>query len=1171
MKFNLVLRDGTVRMPALRPGVEGLEVRARARLGFGTVVDIDRMSWRSGPWGNPLENLRAQLDAGDSVRVRVDELRSPALVLKGRAAWKSGEHRRRIDTTIERVEWAWLAKVFDNSVFDVPGQGRIEAGGMVDSVAAGTFHAVVDWNGLTADGRGDFRVAGKQILVGPMEANTSGGHVTGRFEMAGKRWLLDARAEHSDPRTWKAFHLAGWPVGDLTGDFQLSQNEKHDLSLSALLGPSVLAGWRADSARVRYLGPGATTDSFTVDFVRRGGIVRLRAGTRSWGWIGNWEAERFPLDEWPDGRASGIHGTLLAGRGGVVSRQGTLDVDGELSGEQSDWLGAHFARWKLSGVSGRLLPTPDLHAVARLDDLMFLGLHFDSSFVDFQLGNARAALQRVSAWAGDTVLTVDGTSAWGAGGWNMQLAHAEAASGQFHWIADPPLLLAGDPHGVDFQRVFAHDGEARLECRGRWAAPGGSYSFDGIARGLDVGRIGMPLDWGLGGRADVRLSVRGPNGDPEWGFESTCRQPEEHGHRADSLRVDLGGARNRLEVRRFELAVAGGRVSGSGNVEQTARSWPDTLTADGVVRWLADAARWEGRARFEQMSLESADRLAPEPAGWSGRLDGQLEVSGRPGDPSFTAKAQVRPFGWREFTVDAANLSAHFEDQRLRVDELRLTRGNVNSTVAGTLPLRLALGEKPSIPDAPMDWTAEIPNGDLALLQAFVPQIGSARGRFSMRATAGGTARAPKLAGTMAVRDGSLRLAGREEVLDHLSADFHFDQSRITLDSLRAKQGKQGIVRGKGVVELNGLALKGYRFDLALRQFTAVESGLYAAQLDGDFVVTNGIRIHGVTLPQVTGQVDLRSAAVLFDFANQSETQQLASTTQPLFWTYRVQINATRNLHWQPPDGDIEFSADLTVEQTADSLLIYGDLTGLHGKYYFLSNQFDVTRANLTFDNETGVNPVLDIQASAKVVPTQEPLSAIESSSDNANRTHTVTATISGRAAEPVVEFASDPADWDEPRILRELTVGRFYDPKQGGLQSVQLGDPLDNYLTRAINRTVSAEMSRAFNGYINEWALERERGGLLRGEGDLVLGVGSQLTPNLSLRYRQRLPGMGRSATTTESEFNFERDVEAEYRLNRFFYVTTGYTQRRPVPGSTSSATASQDFNVNLKARWEY
>jgi hypothetical protein len=63
----------------------------------------------------------------------------------------------------------------------------------------------------------------------------------------------------------------------------------------------------------------------------------------------------------------------------------------------------------------------------------------------------------------------------------------------------------------------------------------------------------------------------------------------------------------------------------------------------------------------------------------------------------------------------------------------------------------------------------------------------------------------------------------------------------------------------------------------------------------------------------------------------------------------------------------------------------------------------------------------------------------------------------------------------------------------------------------------------------------------------------------------------MGRSATTTESEFNFERDVEAEYRLNRFFYVTTGYTQRRPVPGSTSSATASQDFNVNLKARWEY
>jgi hypothetical protein len=1170
LAIGVTIRRASVRLPVLKPGIEGLDLRARVRLGFGTLVDVDQMSWRSGPWGNALQNLRGQLDAGDSVRVRIDELRSSDLDMRARAAWKSGEAHRRVQLSVDRVRWAWLAKVFDNGVFDVPGQARIEASAEGDSRWRGRFRTSLDWNGLTADGRGGFSLAGRTIQVDSIEATSSGGKLAGRFEMVGKRWLVDARAEHSDPRTWKAFHLSGWPEGDLSGAFQIRENERHDLDLTARLGSSVLAGWHADSARVHYMGPQATTDSFTVAFFRRGGQANLWAGTRSWGWEGSWQAERFPLDEWPDGRASGLSGTLLAGRGGVVSRGSGLQVDGALEGESSVWLGARMARWRLGGVSGRLLPSPDLVAVARLEDFTFLGLHFDSSLVDFHLGDRQAALRKVSAFAGDTVLTLGGTTTWSAGGWDMSLDRAEAVSSQFHWTADPPLLLAGDPRGAEFERCLAHDRDARFEARGRWAAPGGEYGFDATVSRLDVGRIGLPTEWQLGGTADARLSVRGINGDPTWTFESLCRSPGQGGHRADSLALELAGQRHRLEVRRAVLFVDGGRLDASGRIEDTARPWPDTLTGPGVVRWLADAGRWSARARVVGLGLEDVDRLLRQPIGWSGRLNGELTLSGRPADPSFEARAEVRPFGWRDFSVDAASLQARFDARRLQVEELRLTRGQVSSRVSGGLPLRLALGEPPTLLEAPMDWTVDIPNGDLALLPVFVPQIGWGRGRFDLHAKLAGTPKSPQLAGTMAVRDGAIRLAGREEILDRLAADFHFDQSRITLDSLRAREGAQGTVRARGVVNLRGLALQGYRFDLGLRQFTATEEGLYAAEFDGDFVVTNGPKVSGSTLPQVTGKVDLHSAAVLFDFANQSETQQLAATTQPLFWTYRVQLEATRNLHWQPPDGDIEFSADLTLEQTPDSLQIYGDLTSLRGTYYFLSNRFDVARANLTFDNESGVNPQLDIEASAKVVPTQEPISTdlSESSSTSANRTHTVTARISGRAAEPVVEFSSDPADWDEPRILRELTVGRFFDARQGG---VQLGDPLDNYLTRAINRTVSAEMSRAFRGYISEWELERERGGLLRGEGDLVLGVGSQITPNISLRYRQRVPGLTRPTTTLtgDIEDTFERDVEAEYRLNRFFYVTTELTQHRTVLGSiTQPAT---DFNVNLKARWEY
>src|SRR5262249_2364829 len=150
----------------------------------------------------------------------------------------------------------------------------------------------------------------------------------------------------------------------------------------------------------------------------------------------------------------------------------------------------------------------------------------------------------------------------------------------------------------------------------------------------------------------------------------------------------------------------------------------------------------------------------------------------------------------------------------------------------------------------------------------------------------------------------------------------------------------------------------------------------------------------------------------------------------------------------------------------------------------------------------------------------------------------------------------------------KELTIGRF-----GTKNVASIGDPVDNYVTRALNRTLSAEMSRAFRGYINEWELERERGGLIGGEGDVVLGLGSQVTSKLQLRYRQRVPGVpgiSHSGAGSSLISPFERNIEAEYRLSRFVYLTTEYTQPRNL-NNTPGQTITSQFNVNLKARWEY
>ena len=121
--------------------------------------------------------------------------------------------------------------------------------------------------------------------------------------------------------------------------------------------------------------------------------------------------------------------------------------------------------------------------------------------------------------------------------------------------------------------------------------------------------------------------------------------------------------------------------------------------------------------------------------------------------------------------------------------------------------------------------------------------------------------------------------------------------------------------------------------------------------------------------------------------------------------------------------------------------------------------------------------------------------------------------------------------------------------------------------------QTCALPISRAVKGYLNEWSIDRDQGGLVTGKGEVTLGVGSQVTRNLLLRYRQRVPGLGRDIITTQAAGStpFERDFEAEYRLNRFFLISSELRQRRSLIGSGANTPAAPDFNVDLKARWEY
>jgi hypothetical protein len=869
----------------------------------------------------------------------------------------------------------------------------------------------------------------------------------------------------------------------------------------------------------------------------------------------------LPLEEWPDGRATGLTGRLATADGLIESRASGMWVTGTLRGTDTRWASAQFASWTLGDVKGRLLPKPELTARMEAENGSFLGIHLDQAAAPIALGDQVLDFAPLTAQAGDTTIALSGRATWTGSTWQMSLAAAEMRSAQFHYVAEPPVQLAGDASGVFFERLVAADSTTRIAARGRWAGLGGAYDFEFTGHGMDLARLGFPREQGLGGLADVRLVVKGRSGDPRWRLEARSGRPSFGGHHADSLLIVLAGSPHRLDLEDGLFVLRGGSIRAAGAVERIPAAFPDSLTPTAILRWTRDAGLWRAHATATEFPVAPISGVLPDVNGWDGAVSGTLTLSGRPQDPVADVAARADRFGWRGIRMERVDVRARYADGRVEANDVRARMQNVESTARLSMPLQWALGRPVVIPDEAIRGRVDIPSGDLQILPVIVPQLQSARGRFELTAEIGGTAKAPRLTGRAQIREGLVRPANRGEVLEGLGADLRFDEDDITLDTLWARQGRTGRMWANGVVRLDHGRLRNYRFMMSMRDFAAAEEGLYAVLFDGDFVVSDGPRVGRERLPQVIGQAHLQRGVIEFDFANQSEVQKRAATTQPLYWTYHIQADARNNLRWRTNEADIELEADLDLQQTPDSLIIYGEMHALRGTYWFLSNRFKITNADLTFDNQQGVDPILDIAAETRVRTSWAP---------GATGTETITAQISGRASQPVISLASSEPLADQRSILQSLTLGTLGQPGDNLARS-GASNYLDNYFTRQLNAQLSSNLSDFFRGAISEWELQRDLGDVFTGEGDLVVGVGSQVTDRLALRYRQRVT-KNQPVPTTHIDVSdlFEQNVEAEYRINRFIYVTSGVSKRRTT-GFGATTQPNTDYNVNLKARWEY
>src|SRR5262249_20848260 len=159
-------------------------------------------------------------------------------------------------------------------------------------------------------------------------------------------------------------------------------------------------------------------------------------------------------------------------------------------------------------------------------------------------------------------------------------------------------------------------------------------------------------------------------------------------------------------------------------------------------------------------------------------------VSGSPAHPVLALKAAIAPLTWRDFNIERLEAEARYADESLVVSKLRAARGPLESSAEATIPIRIAFDRPWALIDRPMDATIRVRQGDLRILPLLVPQIAAASGGIEADVDVRGSALAPKLEGRARVSGGSLRLSGRDELLDHVEARMHMSDSTVTVDSL---------------------------------------------------------------------------------------------------------------------------------------------------------------------------------------------------------------------------------------------------------------------------------------------------------------------------------------------------------------------------------------------------
>jgi hypothetical protein len=526
--------------------------------------------------------------------------------------------------------------------------------------------------------------------------------------------------------------------------------------------------------------------------------------------------------------------------------------------------------------------------------------------------------------------------------------------------------------------------------------------FDGHAdlAGLDLGvwlpALGyqVPVD----GRVDAHATITGLLRDPAVSTTATLRDGSVGKFPVDRFSVTATSTFDRTTIRQLELDLPSVTIGGSGSFGLAGRA-PVSLAV---------------HARSPNLGALSTRLLgASSPLTGSAGVD--LTVDGTRANPRLSGTAFVEAASLHGVAFPQARAAFSVRGRDVVVHDARIDFATGSIALDGSVPFEVApfaLG--PAGASVALTLTAS--DVELADFAPLLPAGSQLRGRLDGSVTVGGTAGAPRLAGSLALAAASLQSPLESVPLGNGSAELRFEGNAARLVSLHASAGG-GTLDASGSVRLADLVRPGTdaAYDFAVRaqklrlDLPAYGSGVVDGTLDFAHRAGAPPRLAG-DLRLSEGTIPFSALLIASGGAGVLDTAAPAAAAAPPL-AFDLDVAAERNVRVRSANVDIGARGNLHVGGTLAAPVLAGGFTSTGGTIAYFNTVFRLVDGTVTFQPDQGLIPTLDARAVTHVIDPDP------NTVRNVSGTADVTLALTGPVTNLTIGLSSDPS-YERQQIL---------------------------------------------------------------------------------------------------------------------------------------------------------